>query len=139
MLTLGLTTYLGRYILGPIFSNDPAVWVIIVQLSPLCALFSIFDGFQACCSAVLRAIGRQGQCAIINGMGFWIFGVPGGAILCFWYSLGVFGLWWGILTGLIWVCFLSVVVLMFVDWKEEAERALETTKVPHSFHELLSV
>jgi MATE family multidrug resistance protein len=132
MFALGVLTYTGRFFLGPIFSNDPAVWAIIVRLAPLAGLFSIFDGFQACCSSVLRAIGRQFHCAIIYGIGFWIFGVPGGAVLCFWFSMGVFGLWWGVLSGLICVCMLSVFVLVAVDWKQEAKLAWEATQVPSS-------
>jgi len=130
MLTLGTSTYVARFKLGPIFSNDPAVWAIVARLAPLTAMNALFDGFQACCSSVLRALGRQSQSAIIYGMGFWGFGLPGGALLCFWYGMGVFGLWWGINIGLFWVCVLSVFVLVFVDWQQETERALERTKVP---------
>ncbi len=59
---------------------------------PLSALSSSPQGVSA---GVLRGMGRQTRVALLNLGGFWVLGLPGGAILAFYFDLGVYGIWWG--------------------------------------------
>ena len=54
--------------------------------------FQLFDGTQAVVTGVLRGIGETRTPMIINVIGHWLFGLPVGYVLCFWYAWGVIGL-----------------------------------------------
>jgi len=84
-------------------------------------------------------MGRQGRVAIIYGIGFWMCGVPIGGVLCFFMPFGIYGLWYGLIVGLVVVSVASGFVLAMVDFKQEALRALETAKIPVDMFPLKSV
>ena len=50
--------------------------------------------------AILLALGKQELSFWINVLGFWVCGLPVGAVLTFYYDMGVAGLWWGIVVGM---------------------------------------
>jgi MATE family multidrug resistance protein len=64
------------------------------------ALFMVFDGLQAAAARALRGMKDNLVPLWIAGFGYWVLGVPGGAILAFYYDMGGAGLWWGLATGL---------------------------------------
>ena len=49
-------------------------------------------------------MGRQGEVAGMNLLGFWVIGVVFGSLLAFKAGMGVAGLWWGLAVGLTVVC-----------------------------------
>ena len=63
-------------------------------------------------TGVLRGIGETRMPMIINVIGHWLFGLPVGYALCFWYAWGVLGLWIGLSIGLIF----TALVLTAVWW-----------------------
>jgi len=130
MTILGLTTYFFCHQIGLLFSTDMNVVAIVCLLAPITASFQLLDGFQTMTSCVLRAMGMQTRSALIYGVGFWLFGVPGGSLMCFKLGLGVMGLWYGIVCGLVVVGILSAWTLLRVDWHEQALRAMERTQIP---------
>ena len=123
MSVTGLLLYLCRDFLGDIFSNAPAVISLTARLAPICAIFSVWDGFQGVLGGVFRGLGRQAMIAKMNLFAFWCVGVPIGYVLCFQTSLGVFGLWWGLSIGLGVLALLYVGVWFRVDWDAEALQA----------------
>ena len=60
---------------------------------------------------LLRGMGRQTTVAYRNLLGFWVIGIPCGALLTFVANLGLQGLWWGLTVGLTMTTFISVVDL----------------------------
>ncbi len=81
----------GRSLLISAFTTDQRVIDIGVRLLAIAAAFQLFDGTQAVVTGVLRGIGETRSPMIINVIGHWVFGLPVGYALCFWYAWGVLG------------------------------------------------
>lgn len=64
------------------------------------ALFMVFDGLQAAAARALRGMKDNLAPLWIAGFGYWVLGVPGGALLAFHFEMGGAGLWWGLAVGL---------------------------------------
>ena len=62
--------------------------------------FQVFDGLQVVASGVLRGAGDTRTPMVLNLLGFWCIGRPGGGWLGFKANLGAAGLWWGLVLGL---------------------------------------
>ena len=84
-----------------IFSPDAAVIASAVVLLRVAAFFQLFDGLQVVATGALRGVGDTRVPMIGHFAGYWLVGLPAGAILCFRYGLGAAGLWAGLSAGLI--------------------------------------
>jgi MATE family multidrug resistance protein len=114
MAMIGLALFLWPVPLISAFTTDQRVIDIGVRLLAIAAAFQLFDGTQAVVTGVLRGIGETRMPMIINVIGHWVFGLPVGYALCFWYAWGAFGLWIGLSIGLIF----TALVLTVVWWKQ---------------------
>jgi MATE family multidrug resistance protein len=85
------------------FTDDRQLLANGARLLWIAAVFQLFDGTQAVATGVLRGIGDTRTPMVINAIGHWMFGLPVGWALCFWYGWGVAGLWVGLSLGLIFV------------------------------------
>ena len=70
------------------------------QFLYIAALFMVFDGLQAAAARALRGMKDNLVPLWIAGFGYWLIGVPGGALLAFHFEMGGAGLWWGLAAGL---------------------------------------
>ncbi|MEW5307134.1 MAG: hypothetical protein WDW36_009549 [Sanguina aurantia] len=123
MCCMGLLLFTLRNQLGYLYTEDEGIRYWMSVIAPIAALFQIFDGVMGTSQGVLRGCGRQHQLMFINLFGFWLFGVVIGALLCFKAGMGLRGLWWGILAGLVVTAILTFGMLLFVDWEKEAKIA----------------
>jgi MATE family multidrug resistance protein len=85
------------------------------------ALLIFFDGFQTIASGVVQALGFQHRGAIINGIAFYLCGVPLGIFLGFYHGLGAVGLYLGILSGAIIQAIAYGALIYLTNWDEQAE------------------
>ena len=77
----------------------------------LAALFQIGDGVQVSAAGALRGLADTRMPMWLAGVGYWVVGLPAGALLAFPLGLGAAGVWLGLVVGL------SVVaVLMTLRW-----------------------
>lgn len=83
------------------FTREPGVLAVGVTLLGIAAIFQMFDGIQAVATGALRGLGDTRTPMWWNLVGHWVIGLPFGYTLCFIFGFGVFGLWWGLSTGLI--------------------------------------
>ena len=111
--------------LGFVFTDDADVVKAAAGIAYIAALFQLADGGQAAAGGVFRGMGRQVTVAMRNFFGFWVFGIPCGAILTFAFDTGLAGLWWGLTVGLAVVNVVSMFELMRVDWSLEVGKAAE--------------
>jgi MATE family multidrug resistance protein len=84
-----------------LFTPDATIIGSAVVLLRICAFFQLFDGFQVVATGALRGAGDTHAPMICHFTGYWIIGLPLGAMLCFKYGWGASGLWIGLSTGLI--------------------------------------
>lgn len=117
--------------LGYIFTSDRDVVRATAGIAYIAATFQLVDGGQAAAGGVFRGMGRQTTVAVRNLLGFWVLGLPCGALLTFVADVGLQGLWWGLTVGLTVTTVISVVHLTQVDWEREVAKAAERASMHH--------
>ncbi|HVQ35190.1 MAG TPA: MATE family efflux transporter, partial [Candidatus Bathyarchaeia archaeon] len=95
--------------LATIYTKDPAVVAVAAAIIPLAGAFQLFDGTQAVAFGVLRGAGDVKIPAIVNVLGYWLFGLPIGWVLAFSVGTGARGVWDGLVLGLAAVAVLLVI------------------------------
>ena len=64
-------------------------------------MYQLPDGLYGVTSGVLRGLGMQPTLLWVNLGGFWGIGILLGILLTFKAHVGVIGLWWGLLSGIV--------------------------------------
>lgn len=83
-----------------IYTSDKAVISIAAQLLIVAAFFQLFDGTQVVGLGVLRGMGDVNVPTIITFISYWIIGLPVAYLLGVHLNLGVMGVWYGLVLGL---------------------------------------
>ncbi|MBY0370249.1 MATE family efflux transporter [bacterium] len=83
-----------------VFTQDPVVIEIAMQLILVAAIFQIADGAQTSLTGSLRGLGDTTTAAVVNFIGHWLIGLPISLALCFSLGWGVLGIWVGLAAGL---------------------------------------
>jgi MATE family multidrug resistance protein len=91
---------LGDFLIG-IFTTDAEVLRIGHMMVPYLSLFCMCDGLYAVTGGILRGVGKQNVGGFANLTGYFVFGLPIGAALCFYTYLRVRGLLLGMACGTI--------------------------------------
>lgn len=107
-----------------IYTHDRGVIHFGVPLLALAAAFQVFDGIQTAVNGALRGLGQTQSPMVLNFVGYWIFGLPLGAYLCFQMHLGIFGVWIGLTLALVFIA-----ILLLRRWAVEAGRLLRLSGV----------
>jgi len=94
--------------LAGIYTSDVTVVGVAAAIIPLAGAFQLFDGTQAVAFGVLRGAGDLKVPAIVNVLGYWLFGLPIGWVLAFPAGGGARGVWAGLVLGLAAVALLLV-------------------------------
>ena len=84
-----------------IWTADPRVLILGAHILAIVAGFQIFDGIQTVSTGALRGLGETRFPMLMNFAGYWILGLPFGALLCFHLKWGLAGLWTGLTVSLI--------------------------------------
>jgi MATE family multidrug resistance protein len=84
-----------------LYTDDAAVIAAAAQVLPLAGAFQLSDGAQVVAGGVLRGMGRPHAAAIANLVGYYALGLPLGYALAFRYELGLRGIWFGLIAGLL--------------------------------------
>jgi len=86
--------------LTAIFTNDPLVTNVAIQLIAMAAIFQLSDGVQVNASGALRGMKDTKIPMYICAVAYWLIGFPVGYILAEYCGMGVIGYWVAIITGL---------------------------------------
>jgi multidrug resistance protein, MATE family len=89
----------GR-VLAEVFTPDPEVVGIAVQLLRVAAAFQVFDGIQGVAGGALRGAADTRFASWANVACHWCIGLPLALLFAFELGRGALGLWWGMLAGL---------------------------------------
>jgi MATE family multidrug resistance protein len=84
-----------------VFTPDAAVIAAAATILRIAAFFQLFDGLQIVVTGSLRGAGDTRTPMVCHLIGYWVIGLPLGALLCFGRGLGAPGLWMGLSVGLI--------------------------------------
>lgn len=83
-----------------VYTADPEVIAIAVQLLFLAAVFQLSDGIQVSAAGVLRGLNDTRVPMLITVVAYWLVGLPLGAVLAFRFGLAARGMWIGLIAGL---------------------------------------
>ncbi len=89
------------HLLVSLFTTDPRVRAIGVDLVRIAALFQLFDGVQCVSAGALRGAGDVRFPFVANVIAHWAIGFPIALALGFGLHGGAPGLWWGLTAGLV--------------------------------------
>jgi multidrug resistance protein, MATE family len=116
-----LLVTLPRAIIG-IWTHDAQVLALGAHILAIVAGFQIFDGTQSVSTGALRGLGETRYPMLMNLAGYWFFGLPLGAVLCFTFRWGLSGLWIGLTVALI-----TIALLLCTRWLRSSRRAAPAT------------
>ncbi|KAA8526184.1 hypothetical protein F0562_008077 [Nyssa sinensis] len=114
--------------LSKLFTSDSEVIEAVSSLTPLLAISVFLNGIQPILSGVAIGSGWQAVVAYVNLATYYVIGLPVGCVLGFKTSLGVAGIWWGMVLGV----FLQTVTLFILtvrtNWDAEVTKAADRLK-----------
>ncbi|MFD0793859.1 MATE family efflux transporter [Mucilaginibacter litoreus] len=100
-----------------LYTSDKAVIHIASQLLMVAALFQLFDGTQVVGLGILRGMGDVNKPTLITFISYWIIGLPIAYLLGIFLKLGVIGVWFGLVSGL-----MASSVMLFVRFRYVSEK-----------------
>lgn len=102
----------GNHFLPWIYTSDNKVILIAAQLLIIAAFFQLFDGAQVVGLGILRGMGDVNIPTVITFIAYWIIGLPIGYLLGIYFKLGVTGVWYGLVLGL-----MSSAIMLFIRFQ----------------------
>ncbi|EHB09830.1 Multidrug and toxin extrusion protein 2 [Heterocephalus glaber] len=91
-LAVGVLLTALKDVVAYIFTSDKDISSLVSQVMPIFAPFHLFDALAGTCGGVLRGTGKQKIGAILNAIGYYVFGFPIGVSLMFAAKLGIIDL-----------------------------------------------
>ncbi|HEY6350021.1 MAG TPA: MATE family efflux transporter [Candidatus Angelobacter sp.] len=121
MFVSALTLFLFPQAIARIYSPDAQVVRMGATLLVVAAVFQLFDGLQVVTTGALRGAGNTRTPMFAHLLGYWMIGMPLGAILCFKFGLGAVGFWSGLCVALI-----LIGSLLLLVWARLTMRLIST-------------
>jgi MATE family multidrug resistance protein len=84
-----------------VYSSQPEVIAMGARLLMVAAIFQLFDGMQVVATGALRGAGNTRTPMLANLFGYWMIGMPLGAVMCFKLGWGAVGYWSGLCLALV--------------------------------------
>lgn len=114
--------------LSQAFTTDAEVIKAVSDLTPLLVISVFLNGIQPILSGVAIGSGWQHIVAYVNLTTYYIIGLPIGCVLGFKTSLGVAGIWWGMIIGVILQTATLIILTARTNWNLEVEKAADRLK-----------
>ncbi len=107
-----------------IYTSDNKVISIASQLLIIAAFFQMFDGTQVVGLGILRGMGDVNIPTVITFLAYWVIGLPLGYLLGLPLHLGVRGVWYGLVLGLMVSSLLLFFRFHFISKKQVSSESL---------------
>jgi multidrug resistance protein, MATE family len=114
----------GNHLLPWIYTSDNRVIVIAAQLLIIAAFFQLFDGTQVVGLGVLRGMGDVNIPTFVTFIAYWIIGLPVGYLLGIKFNMGVSGVWYGLVLGLLTASILLFIRFQIISRKHQIKSTL---------------
>ncbi|XP_058071530.1 protein DETOXIFICATION 41-like [Magnolia sinica] len=114
--------------LSKLFTSDSEVIEAVSNLTPLLAISVFLNGIQPILSGVAIGSGWQALVAYVNLGTYYIIGLPIGCVLGFKTSLGVAGIWWGMIVGVGLQTITLIILTARTNWNNEVDKAVDRIK-----------
>eukprot|EP00936_MAST-01D_sp_MAST-1D-sp1_P000001 g1.t1 len=126
---IALLLVLLRSYVGHLFSSSPAVWHSASELSWMVGVGYVGLSIFFVAMAALSAQGRGGAVAVSFFFGAWCVSVPVSYFLSERTSLGLVGVWLGLIIGYCVITVIAGAALLRSDWFALADEAVKRSKV----------
>ena len=123
-LMLGLPHFIAS-----LYTHDPKVIALAVQLIVLAGLFQFSDGIQVASNGALRGLKDTRVPMAITLFAYWMIGMPLGWWLTFKQGMGARGMWMGLIAGLSVAAVLLFTRFWRSAWRDRWRRAAVTEPV----------
>ncbi|KAL6214950.1 hypothetical protein ACLB2K_014382 [Fragaria x ananassa] len=123
--------------LSKLFTSDTEVIEAVSNLTPLLAISVFLNGIQPILSGVAIGSGWQAIVAYVNLSCYYIIGLPIACVLGFKTSMGVAGIWWGMVIGVFLQTVTLIVLTARTNWDAEVENAAERLRTSANVERLL--
>ncbi|XP_020204979.1 protein DETOXIFICATION 41 [Cajanus cajan] len=117
-----------RVPLSMLFTSDSEVIEEVSSLTPLLAISVFLNFIQPILSGVAIGSGWQGVVAYVNLASFYVIGLTIGCVLGFKTTLGVAGLWWGMILAVLVQTATLIILTARTNWNAEVEKAVARIK-----------
>ncbi|XP_027368566.1 protein DETOXIFICATION 41-like [Abrus precatorius] len=117
-----------RVALSKLFTSDSQVIEAVSNLTPLLAISVFLNGIQPILSGVAIGSGWQAIVAYVNLASYYVIGLTVGCVLGFKTSLGVAGIWWGMILGVLIQTITLIILTARTNWNAEVENAVSRIK-----------
>ncbi|XP_049633617.1 multidrug and toxin extrusion protein 2-like [Suncus etruscus] len=122
-LVVGVLFATLKDVVGYIFTSDKDITSLVSLVMPIYVPFHLFDALAGTCGGILRGTGKQKIGAVLNAIGYYVFGFPIGVSLMFAAKLGIIGLWSGLIICVFFQALFYLVYICRINWIEAAEQA----------------
>ncbi|MFB9844440.1 MATE family efflux transporter [Mucilaginibacter ginsenosidivorans] len=112
----------GNHLLPWMYTTDNAVITIAAQLLIIAAFFQLFDGTQVVGLGILRGMGDVNVPTIITLIAYWVVGLPVGYLLGIQIKMGVTGVWYGLVLGLLTSSLLLFIRFQSISRKQQVKQ-----------------
>ncbi|CAK4639924.1 unnamed protein product [Aphanomyces euteiches] len=126
-LVVSLVFLIARDAMPRLFINDPDAIAATQHVLAIFAVYEMIDGMNCSTQSILKGMGKQSVGAWVNAAAYYIFGIPLGAWLAFYFKFGIEGLWFGLTGGLFLAFCVFVWFICRVSWKQMAIEAIART------------
>jgi MATE family multidrug resistance protein len=124
MSLMALLFAFGNHFLPWMYTSDESVIAIASQLLIIAALFQLFDGTQVVGLGILRGMGDVNVPTIFTMIAYWIVGLPVGYLLGIQFKMGVSGVWYGLVMGLLTSSLLLFIRFQVISRKHQFKQEL---------------
>ncbi|CAN4090184.1 unnamed protein product [Withania somnifera] len=114
-----------RKLWGHCYSNEEEVVTYVAEMLMFIAGSHFIDANQSVLSGIARGCGWQKIGAIVNLGAYYLWGIPAGIVLAFFYHVGGKGLWLGLTLSLTAQALIYLVVTLRTNWEKEAKKAAD--------------
>ncbi|KAJ1394775.1 Multi antimicrobial extrusion protein [Sesbania bispinosa] len=114
--------------LSKLFTSDTEVIEDVSSLTPLLAISVFLNGIQPILSGVAIGSGWQAVVAYVNLASYYVIGLTIGCVLGFKTTLGVAGIWWGMILGVLVQTATLIILTARTNWNAEVEKAVARIK-----------
>ncbi|XP_029784833.1 multidrug and toxin extrusion protein 2-like [Suricata suricatta] len=122
-LVVGVLLSALKDVIAYVFTTDKDIIYLVSRVMPIFAPFHLFDALAGTCGGVLRGTGKQKMGAVMNAIGYYVFGFPIGVSLMFAAKLGIIGLWTGLIVCVFFQALFYLVLIWRTNWKRVADQA----------------
>ena len=125
----GLCLFLFNHGIARVYTPEIDVINAGATLLIVAAIFQLFDGLQVVATGALRGAGNTRTPMLANLLGYWVVGLPLGALLCFPLKLGAVGMWMGLCLALI-----VVGSGLLIAWHMKIQEMLKELALSQTLH-----